>query len=65
MAETVSEAGRSCGLGPGEVQAVREEFSVGGGDESRAGSGLGFNLSQSRSDGLHESGAKSVLIVAG
>ena len=51
MAETVSEAGGSCGLVPGEVQSVKEEFSVGGGDESR-------------SDGVHESGAKSVLIVA-
>ena len=64
MAETVSEARGSCGLGPGEVQSVREEFSVGGGDKSRSGNGLGFNLSQSKSDGVHESWAKSVLIIA-
>ena len=57
MAETVSETGGSGGLGPGEVQAVGEEFSLGGGDESRARSGLGFNLSKSGSDGVEERGA--------
>ncbi|CBI23584.3 unnamed protein product, partial [Vitis vinifera] len=51
LSEHKSGGGGSGGLGPGEVQAVGEEFSLGGGDESRARSGLGFNLSKSGSDG--------------
>ena len=47
--------GGAGGLGPCKVEAVGEEFAVGGGDECGALDSLGFDLGQSEDESFDES----------
>lgn len=55
----------SSGLGPGEIEAVREEFAMCGGDEDRSTGGLRFGLIEKGENGGDCVGVESVFAVAG
>lgn len=56
---------RAGGLGPAEVEAVGEEFAMRSGDKSRAGSGLGFGLDDSREDRVDCGRTEPVFVYVG
>ena len=54
------------GLGPGEIEAIGEEFgALGGGDKDGAARGLRFELGDGGEKGVDDGGAQTVVIVTG
>ena len=56
--------GGAGGSGLVEIEAMGEEFgALGGGDEDESGRGLGFELGESRAEGIDDGGAETVVVV--
>ena len=56
---------RAGSLSPGEIETVREEFSMGSSDENGAWRGFRLDFGKSFEDGGDVGGAEAVLVIAG